>query len=67
MPKKHFFGSAKLNSRKKLITMRENSPASELIKNYKYCKNDEDQIQNDKDLTKFNQPVIGPIKEVLRE
>ncbi len=47
--------------------MRENSPASELIKNYKYCKNDEDQIQNDKDLTKFNQPVIGPIKEVLRE
>jgi len=47
--------------------MREHSPASELIKNYKYCKNDKDQVQNDKDPTKFNQPVIGAIKEVLRE
>jgi hypothetical protein len=38
-----------------------------LIKNFKYCKNDADQVQNDADPNIFNQPVIGAIKEVLRK
>jgi hypothetical protein len=38
----------------------------ELIKNYKYCKNDVDQVQNDADSIKADQPVIGAIKEALR-
>jgi hypothetical protein len=43
------------------------SALCDLIKNYKYCKNDADQAQNDTDPTKLNQRVIGAIKEVLRE
>jgi len=39
----------------------------DLIKNNKYCKNDANQVQNDADPTKFNQPVIGAIKEALRQ
>jgi hypothetical protein len=39
----------------------------ELIKNFKYCKNDADQVQNDADPNIFNQPVIGAIKEVFRK
>jgi hypothetical protein len=47
--------------------MREPSPApSVTIKNFKYFKNDVDQVQNDADPTIFNQTVIGAIKEVLR-
>jgi len=56
-----------LKSCEKLITMREPSPApSVTIKNFKYFKNDADQVQNDADPTIFNQTVIGAIKEVLR-
>jgi hypothetical protein len=43
------------------------SALCELIKNYKYCKNDADQIHNDADPYIFNQPVIGAIKEVFRK
>ena len=42
------------------------SPLCDLIKNYKYCKNDVDQVQNDADPIKTDQPVIGAIKEALR-
>ncbi len=42
------------------------STLCELIKNYKYCKNDTDQVQNYADPIKTDQPVIGAIKEVLR-
>jgi hypothetical protein len=43
------------------------STLCELIKNFKYCKNDADQVQNDADPNIFNQPVIGAIKEVFRK
>jgi hypothetical protein len=52
----------KLNHREGAFT----SDLCELIKNYKYCKNDTDQVQNDADPTKTDQPVIGAIKEALR-
>jgi hypothetical protein len=42
------------------------SALCELIKNYKYCKNDADQVQNDADPIKTDQPVIGAVKEALR-
>ncbi len=42
------------------------SALCDLIKNYKYCKNDADQVQNDADPIKTDQPVIGAIKEALR-
>jgi hypothetical protein len=35
------------------------STLCELIKNYKYCKNDADQAQNDADPITTDQPVIG--------
>jgi len=54
--------SQKINHNERAFT----SALCDLIKNYKYCKNDADQVQNDADPTKFNQPVIGAINEVLR-
>jgi hypothetical protein len=42
------------------------SALCDLIKNYKYCKNDVDQVQNDADPIEEDQPVIATIKEVLR-
>jgi hypothetical protein len=42
------------------------SALCELIKNYKYCKNDADEVPNDADPIKTDQPVIGAIKEALR-
>jgi len=42
------------------------SALCELIKNFKYCKNNADQVQKDADPNIFNQPVIGAIKEALR-
>jgi hypothetical protein len=42
------------------------SPLCELIKNYKYFKNDADQVQNDADPIKTDQHVNGAIKEALR-
>ncbi len=39
------------------------STLCELIKNYKYCKNDTDQVPNGVEQEKINQPVIGAIKE----
>jgi hypothetical protein len=43
------------------------SALCDLIKNFKYCKNDADQVQNDVDPNFFIQPVIGAIKEVFRK
>jgi hypothetical protein len=51
----------KINHREGAFT----SALCELIKNYKYCKNCADQVQNDTDPIKTDQPVIGVIKEVL--
>jgi hypothetical protein len=42
------------------------SALCDLIKNYKYCKNDTDQVQNDADPIIEDQPVIAAIKEALR-
>ncbi len=42
------------------------SALCDIIKNYKYCKNDADQVQNDTEPNKSDQPIIGPIKEALR-
>jgi hypothetical protein len=42
------------------------STLCDLIKNYKYCKSDADQVPNDADIIKPDQPIIGPIKEALR-
>ncbi len=42
------------------------STLCDLIKNFKYCKNDADQVQKDAGPIKTDQPVIGAIKEVLR-
>jgi hypothetical protein len=54
--------SQKINHKEGAFT----SALCDLIKNFKYCKNDADQVQNDNDPTNFNQPVIGAIKEALR-
>jgi hypothetical protein len=54
--------SRKLNEKEGLFT----SPLCDLIKNYKYCKNDVDQVLDDADLIKEDQPVIAAIKEALR-
>jgi hypothetical protein len=54
--------SRKFNHREGAFT----SALCELIKNYKYCKNDADQVQKDADPIKTDQPVIGAIKEALR-
>jgi len=54
--------SQKFNHREGAFT----STLCELIKNYKYCKNDADQVQNDADPIKEDQPVIAVIKEALR-
>jgi hypothetical protein len=43
------------------------SALCELIKNFKYCKNEADQVPNDAYPDIFNQPVIGAIKEVFRQ
>jgi hypothetical protein len=43
------------------------SALCDLIKNYKYCKNDVDQVQHDADPIKKDQPVIAAIKKALRE
>ncbi len=48
----------KINHREGAFT----STLCELIKNYKYCKNDADQVQNDTDQIKTDQPVIRAIK-----
>ncbi len=61
-PKNLYKFSLKINHKEGAFT----SALCELIKNYKYCKNDADQVQNDADGEKFNQPVIGAIKEALR-
>ncbi len=42
------------------------STLCDLIKNYKYCKNDMDQVLNDADPSNEDQPVIEAIKEALR-
>jgi hypothetical protein len=42
------------------------SALCELIKKFKYCKNDADQVQKDTYPIKTVQPVIGAIKEALR-
>ncbi len=55
--------SRKINHSEGVFT----SALCELIKNFKYCKNDADQVQNDADPNIFNQPVIGAIKEVFRK
>jgi hypothetical protein len=54
--------SQKFNHREGAFT----STLCELIKNYKYFKNDADQVLNDADPIKADQPVIGAIKEELR-
>jgi hypothetical protein len=54
--------SQKINHREGAFT----SALCELIKNYKYCKNDMDQVQNDADQIKIDWPVIGAIKGALR-
>jgi hypothetical protein len=54
--------SHKINHREGAFT----SALCELIKNYKYCENDADQVLNDTDPIKRNQTVIGAIKEALR-
>jgi hypothetical protein len=46
--------SQKIDHRKGAFT----SALCELIKNYKYCKNDADQVQNDVNPIKTDQPVI---------
>jgi len=52
----------KFNEKEGMFT----SALCDLIKNYKYCKNDADQVQNDADPIKEDQPVIAVIKEALR-
>jgi hypothetical protein len=42
------------------------SALCELIKNYKCCKSDADQVLNDTDQETFNQPIISARKEALR-
>jgi len=42
------------------------STLCELMKKFKYCKDDADQVLNYTDPIKTNQPVIGAIKEALR-
>jgi hypothetical protein len=54
--------SKKINHREGMFV----SALCELIKNYKNCKKDVHQAQNDADLNKQDQPIIGVIKEVLR-
>jgi hypothetical protein len=54
--------SQKFNHREGAFT----SALCDLIKNYKYCKKDADQVQNDADPIKSDQLVVGAIKEALR-
>jgi hypothetical protein len=69
MPNKHFSDPRNLIKFSRKIHHGQGafiSALCELIKNFKYCKNDAHQVQNYADPNIFNQSVIGAIKEALR-